>query len=91
MLDVKEFTEGSLSVRAVGDSELIVEGVVENRQETDTSQTCKSTQSSSRKFQQRFMFPGLQVEGVNSSVSSDGVLTITAPRKVNALFSGLMC
>ena len=66
-----------MSVRAVGDSELVVEG----RQRTPSLNS--AGYSSSRAFQQRFVFPGLQVEDVTSSVSSDGVLTITAPKNVS--------
>ena len=57
MLDVREFAEGSLSVRAVGENELVIEGVVESTQ-SDVSEGCRSSKSASRKFQQRFMFPG---------------------------------
>ena len=85
MLDVRDFAEGSVSVRALGENELVVEGIIQKKEESSPSENCKSTKSCSRSFQQRFMFPGLQVEGVTSSVSSDGVMTITAPRIVSVL------
>lgn len=83
MVDVRDFVEGSLTVRALGDNELVIEGVVQKKEESSPSANCQSYKSCSRNFQQRFMFPGLQVEGVTSTVSSDGVLTVTAPRTVS--------
>jgi len=88
MLDVREFAEGSLSVRAVGENELVIEGVVESTQ-SDVSEGCRSSKSASRKFQQRFMFPDLQVAGVESTVSSDGMLTVTASRKTKEVNKAL--
>jgi len=80
-VDVHDFRDGSISVRAVGDHELVVEGLVESKSESQPNSNFKTSQSSSRKFQQRVMFPDLQVEGVTSTISTDGVLTIVAPRK----------
>jgi len=80
-MDVRDFADGSIKVRAVGDHELVVEGIQETKTEAEPNASTKTMSSSSRRFQQRFMFPGLQVEGVASTVSSDGVLTVTAPRK----------
>ena len=82
-MDVRDFADGSIKVRAVGEHELVVEGLQETRTESEPNASTRSSSSSSRRFQQRFMFPGLQVEGVSSTVSSDGVLTVTAPRKVS--------
>ena len=79
MLDVRDFEEGSVSVRAVGDSELLVEGKVDKK--TDGSHIMRS-------FRRRFVMPGLvQCEAITSALSADGVLTITAPKKVSFMLS----
>lgn len=83
LLDVRNFPEHCLSVRAVGDSELVVEGKVETREESAPSDSCKTFKNASRNFQQRFVFPGIQIDGIVSRVSSDGVLTIVAPKRVS--------
>lgn len=63
-----------MSVRAVGESELLVEGKVEKKTEGT---------SISRSFRRRFVLPGMvKCEALTSALSADGVLTITAPKKV---------
>ncbi|XP_047473829.1 protein lethal(2)essential for life-like [Penaeus chinensis] len=71
VLDVHNFKSGDVKVR-VEDNQVVVEGRVEK--EEDDFKSVKS-------FCRRFNFPGKVVmEGVTSAMSSDGVLTITAPK-----------
>ncbi|XP_037777740.1 protein lethal(2)essential for life-like [Penaeus monodon] len=71
VLDVHDFKNGDVKVR-VEENQVVVEGRVE-KEEDDF----KSTKS----FCRRFNFPGkVNMEAVSSAVSSDGVLTITAPK-----------
>lgn len=74
ILDVQDFVDGEVNVEAVSDRELVVEGRVE-REEGGAKST--------KRFQRRFLVPGhFNFEGVDSSMSSDGVLTITVPKMV---------
>ncbi|XP_047474968.1 protein lethal(2)essential for life-like [Penaeus chinensis] len=71
VLDVHDFKSGDVKVR-VEDNEVVVEGRVEK--EEDEFKSMKS-------FCRRFNVPGkVDMEGVTSAMSSDGVLTITAPK-----------
>ncbi|XP_047474080.1 uncharacterized protein LOC125028649 [Penaeus chinensis] len=73
VIDVRDFMDGDIKVKVVDDSELVIEGSVEKRQDGSVS---KST------FCRRFSFPGLLSEDtVSSSMSADGVLTVTVPKK----------
>lgn len=69
---MRGFQGGDLQVKVVGGSEVQVEGRMEKDEEG-----CKS----SRSFRRRFQLPGvLDVNAVTSALSSDGVLTIRAPK-----------
>ncbi|XP_063586974.1 protein lethal(2)essential for life-like [Penaeus indicus] len=71
VLDVHDFKSENVKVR-VEDNQLVVEGRVEKKE--DDFKSMKS-------FCRRFNFPGkVAMEGVTSAMSSDGVLTITAPK-----------
>ncbi|XP_037777726.1 LOW QUALITY PROTEIN: uncharacterized protein LOC119574521 [Penaeus monodon] len=73
VIDVRDFMDGDIKVKVVDDSELVIEGNVEKRQDGAVS---KNT------FCRRFSFPGLLSEDtVSSSMSADGVLTVTVPKK----------
>ncbi|XP_037777753.1 uncharacterized protein LOC119574553 [Penaeus monodon] len=73
VIDVRDFMDGDIKVKVVDDSELVIEGNVEKRQDDAVS---KNT------FCRRFSFPGLLSEDtVSSSMSADGVLTVTVPKK----------
>ncbi|XP_037777725.1 uncharacterized protein LOC119574520 [Penaeus monodon] len=73
VIDVCDFMDGDIKVKVVDDSELVIEGSVEKRQDGAVS---KNT------FCRRFSFPGLLSEDtVSSSMSADGVLTVTVPKK----------
>ncbi|XP_047474319.1 uncharacterized protein LOC125028831 [Penaeus chinensis] len=75
VIDVRDFMDGDIKVKVVDDSELVIEGSVEKRQDGSVS---KST------FCRRFSFPGLLSEDtVSSSMSADGVLTVTVPKKTS--------
>ncbi|XP_047474195.1 heat shock protein 67B1-like [Penaeus chinensis] len=78
VLDVKDFSDGGeISVKAVNDRELVVEG---RKEKQGDGSRC------SQRFLRRFVVPGdLQLDAVNSVVSSDGVLTISAPKKPSRL------
>lgn len=69
---MRDFMEGDIKVKVVGRSEVQVEARVEKEEGG-----CKS----SRSFRRRFHLPGvLDVDAVTSALSSDGVLTIKAPK-----------
>ncbi|XP_063586989.1 protein lethal(2)essential for life-like [Penaeus indicus] len=71
VLDVHDFKSGDVKVR-VEENQVVVEGRVEK--EEDDFKSMKS-------FCRRFNFPGkVAMRGVTSAMSSDGVLTITAPK-----------
>ncbi|XP_063586984.1 protein lethal(2)essential for life-like [Penaeus indicus] len=71
VLDVHDFKSGDMKVR-VEDNQVVVEGRVE-KEEGDFK--------SMKSFWRRFNFPGkVAMEAVTSAVSSDGILTITAPK-----------
>ncbi|XP_076061673.1 uncharacterized protein LOC143037410 [Oratosquilla oratoria] len=70
-LDVKDFKDGDLSVKAIGHS-IVVEGRVERKEGSSVS---------SHSFLKRFSLPGVvDMSTVTSAISSDGILTITAPK-----------
>lgn len=75
IVDVKDFLQGGdVTVKTVDEREVVVEGRVE-RQE--------GNKKIIKRFCKRFILPeDILVESVTSVVSSDGVLTVTAPRKV---------
>ncbi|XP_069981188.1 protein lethal(2)essential for life-like [Penaeus vannamei] len=71
VLDVHDFKSGDVKVR-VEDNQVVVEGCVE-KEEGDFK--------SMKSFCRRFNFPGkVDMEAVTSAMSSDGVLTVTAPK-----------
>ncbi|XP_037777742.1 protein lethal(2)essential for life-like [Penaeus monodon] len=73
VLDVHDFKSGDVKVR-VEDNQVMVEGRVE-KEEGDFK--------SMKSFCRRFNFPGkVNMEAVTSAMSSDGVLTITAPKVI---------
>ncbi|XP_042240681.1 serine-rich adhesin for platelets-like [Homarus americanus] len=78
LVDVQDFTTGGdISVKAVNDRELMVEGRVE-KEEAGSKYT--------KKFLRRFVVPrDIHLESVSSVMSADGVLTITAPKKPKSL------
>lgn len=75
-MDVQDFMdEGEISVKFMNPRELVVEGHV--RHNTTNSK-------SEKKFVRRFVVAGeVDVDGASSVMSNDGVLTVTAPKKVN--------
>ncbi|XP_042889736.1 protein lethal(2)essential for life-like [Penaeus japonicus] len=71
VLDVHDFKSGDVKVR-VEDKQVVVEGRMEK--DEDDFKSMKS-------FYRCFNFPGeVNMEAVTSAMSSDGVLTITAPK-----------
>ncbi|XP_047474990.1 protein lethal(2)essential for life-like [Penaeus chinensis] len=71
VLDVHDFKSGDVKVR-VEDNEVVVEGRVEK--EEDDFKSMKN-------FYRRFNFPSkVNMEAMTSAMSSDGVLTVTAPK-----------
>ena len=70
------FSEGDLKVKAITENELLVEGKVERK--TDNS-CCHNS------FRRNFSLPtNVNIKEATSALSSDGVLTITVPKKVPA-------
>lgn len=81
MLDVQDFMGGDVKVKVVDERELLVEGRVEKKEEGSLS-------LSSYSFRRRFTLPQhTDMTAITSVMSSDGILTITAPAKVRFLFS----
>ncbi|XP_042893943.1 uncharacterized protein LOC122267836 [Penaeus japonicus] len=74
VIDVHDFMDGGdVSVKAANDRELVVEGQLEKKEDDS-----KST----KRFLRRFVVPGdIELDSVTSVVSSDGVLTVSAPKK----------
>lgn len=69
---MRDFQGGDVQVKVVGRSEVQVEARLEKEE-----RGCKS----SRSFRRRFHLPGvLDVDAVTSALSSDGILTIKAPK-----------
>nr|XP_045595160.1 uncharacterized protein LOC123756146 [Procambarus clarkii] len=78
ILDVQDFLKGGdITVRVVDERDLVVEGHVEA--EAGGARVFKH-------FRRRFVLPGdVALESVSSVMSSDGVLTIIAPKKHSKL------
>lgn len=69
---MRGFQGGDVQVKVVGGSEVQVEGRLEKKE---------GGSKSSRSFRRRFQLPGvLDVDAVTSALSSDGILTIRAPK-----------
>lgn len=74
MLDVHSYAPTDITVKAVGDQELLVEG-------KHVEQRSDGSALNHRSFSRRFFLPGLvKLDAVTSALSSDGVLTVTAPK-----------
>nr|QDZ38463.1 small heat shock protein 19.4 [Lasioderma serricorne] len=72
-VDVQQFAPNEITVRTAGDNSILVEGKHEEKQDEHGY--------ISRQFVRRYTLPkGHDISQVQSSLSSDGVLTITAPR-----------
>ncbi|RLU15937.1 hypothetical protein DMN91_011695 [Ooceraea biroi] len=74
ILDVQQFSPDEITVKTV-DNHVIVEAKHEERQDEHGY--------ISRHFVRRYLLPpSHDLANVNSTLSSDGILTITAPKKV---------
>uniref|UniRef100_A0A0P4WJG0 SHSP domain-containing protein n=1 Tax=Scylla olivacea TaxID=85551 RepID=A0A0P4WJG0_SCYOL len=75
IVDVKDFTDGGeVTVKTVDEREVVIEGRIEKQE---------GNKKTIKRFCKRFILPeDILVESVTSVVSSDGVLTITARKKV---------
>jgi crystallin alpha B len=74
ILDVQQFAPSEITVKTL-DNTVIVEGKHEEKQDEHGFV--------SRHFVRRYILPkDIEVNNVVSSLSSDGVLTVTAPKKV---------
>lgn len=79
-MDVHDFLDGEVKVKVVGEKEVVVEGRVERREGGGSS-------VSSHSFRRRFSLPHLtDMSAITSVMSSDGILTITAPKMVSISF-----
>ncbi|KAK7081772.1 hypothetical protein SK128_006751 [Halocaridina rubra] len=73
VMDVKDYMQQDLKLKVVDDNELVIEGSVENKNGGSVSK---------KSFHRSFVFPGLvKTDSVSSAISSDGVLTVTVPKK----------
>nr|CAD7398815.1 unnamed protein product [Timema poppensis] len=80
ILDVQQFSPSEITVKTVG-NEVIVEAKHEEKQDEHGYV--------SRHFLRRYLLPtDIEVKDVVSSLSSDGVLTVTAPKKLPPLPAG---
>lgn len=71
VMDVKDFSPEHISVKAVDDT-IVVEGHIEKKEGNSVS---------TQKFVRRFLLPpGVNMNGISSALSRDGVLTINAPK-----------
>lgn len=77
VIDVRDFLKGEVKVKVVDEKEVVVAGSVEQREGTSTS---------TKTFRRSFTFPGqIRSEEVMATTSSDGVLTVTVPKKVSLI------
>lgn len=75
ILDVQQFAPREITVKTI-DTTIIVEGKHEEKQDEHGY--------ISRHFVRRYVLPrDVEVHNITSSLSSDGVLTITAPKRVS--------
>ena len=74
VLDVKGFPEKDLSVKVTEDNTLVIKG-----------STVKKTNStiSKKSFKHQFNISSSDLDQVTSALSSDGILTVIAPKKVS--------
>ncbi|XP_045113788.1 uncharacterized protein LOC123506027 [Portunus trituberculatus] len=76
VIDVKDFTAGDLKVKVIDEDQVVVEGSVEQQNGESLSK---------KTFRRSFNFPGLvKAADITSTMSSDGILTITVPKKETA-------
>ena len=70
-----DFKDGGVSVKVVDEDKVVVEGSMEQQNGESVSK---------KSFRRSFTFPGLGTggAGVASTMSADGILTITVPKKV---------
>ncbi|XP_074594753.1 alpha-crystallin A chain-like [Brevipalpus obovatus] len=72
-VDVSSFAPNEISVKAVDDNSIVIEGKHEERPDEHGY--------ISRSFCRRYMLPkDVRVDGVKSSLTADGVLTVSAPK-----------
>ncbi|XP_044734962.1 protein lethal(2)essential for life-like [Chrysoperla carnea] len=72
-LDVQQFAPNEIQVKAIDDNHIIVEGKHEEKQDEHGY--------ISRQFTRRYVLPeGYDGKNIASSLSSDGILTISAPK-----------
>merc|ERR1711915_327554 len=77
IVDMRDIDQGSIVVKALNDSEIYVEGKMEKKEETQNG-----TRYATKQNVRRFVMPNqIKSELVTSALSSDGVLTVTAPKK----------
>lgn len=72
-LDVQQFAPNEITVKAAGENTIVIEGKHEEKPDEHGF--------ISRHFVRKYILPkGHDINQVSSSLSSDGVLTVTAPR-----------
>ncbi|CAL4078838.1 unnamed protein product, partial [Meganyctiphanes norvegica] len=82
VIDVKDFMSGDVKIKSFNNT-IRIEGHQEN-----SKQSPKNKSSSKRNFCREFTLPGpVNIDSVSSTMSSDGILTITVPRSQPASVS----
>jgi crystallin alpha B len=75
MLDVQQFCPNEIAVKTI-DNYIVIEGKHEEKEDEHGYVA--------RHFVRRYLLPkGVKPESVTSTISCDGVLTISAPKEVN--------
>lgn len=75
MVDVHDFMEGELKLKVVGERTVMVEGSTE----ANNGKFSLSKQS----FRRKFSLPqSINMDAISAVISSDGILTISAPKLV---------
>ena len=71
------FKGGNVAVRAISSNELIIEGQMDEE---------KGSGKSKRSFKRCFYLPGaIEMKEVTSAMSSDGILTVIAPKRTSSM------
>ena len=82
MLDVEGFSSDEIKIKVLNKDHLVIEGHSDKKQ--DSSHSINT-------FKRHFYLPGLiDATKINSSISSDGVLTIIVPKEVKYTFPNIL-
>ncbi|XP_076061954.1 uncharacterized protein LOC143037503 [Oratosquilla oratoria] len=84
-IDVEDFKGGELSIKAIGQNMVVVEGSVERSGGGEgEGGGVEEGATLMHNFRRRFSLPNIvNLDDVTSTLFSDGILTITAPKTIN--------